>query len=144
MLALLKNKQQKIASVTLSIFIGGWLLLLCQTCLAAIDDNNDINEPVTELSDSCHTPEIDEPINEINDVHNEHCLGACDCDVLSVTINSEKSSDLTEKIKFSPDLYAYVVPQTTLSIRPPPAYRISTTPERSTLLPFQYYTVLLI
>ena len=141
MLVLLKNKQQKIASVTLSIFIGGWLLLLCQTCLAAIDDNN---KPVTEISDSCHSPEIDEPINEINDVHNKHCLGACDYDVLSVTVNSEKSSDLTGKIKFSPDLYTHAIPQITLSNRPPPTYRISTTPEWAILLPFQHYTVLLI
>ncbi len=142
MLIQLKNKQHKIASVTLSIFVGGWLLLLCQTCFAAINEIRENNQPVAEMTNSCHAPlSVDEDIK----VSEEHdCLGVCDCDVINVIINSEKNSDLIEKIKFSPDLYAYIVPQITLSNRAPPTYRISSTPERAILLPLQRYTVLLI
>ena len=143
MLMQLKDKQSKIASITLSLFIGGWLLLLCQTCLAAIDIDEH-NQQITEISNSCHVPEIDVPVNEKEDDNIEHCLGVCDCDDLSVTVNSEKSFDLTEKIKKSPDLYVYVVPQLTLSKRPVSNYRIVTPPERAIPLPLQNYTVLLI
>jgi predicted metal-binding protein len=144
MLILLKNKQHKIASVTLSMFVGSWLLLLCQTCLAAVDDINDHSKPTTELSNSCHAFAIDEPTNEKNNVHNELCLGACEFDDISVTVNSEKSSDINKKIKYSPDSYAYVVPQITLSNRASPTYRILAIPERAIFLPLQQYTVLLI
>ncbi len=115
-------------------------MLLCQTCFAGIDIN-DHSKQITEISNACHASEIDVSVNEEN--NNEHCLGACDCDDLSVTVNSEKSSDF-KKIKFSPDLYAYVVPQITLSNRALPTHRISTTLEQASLLPLKHFTVLLI
>ncbi len=146
MLVLLKNKQHKIASVTLSMFMGSWLLILCQNCLAAVNDINGQNKPASEISHSCHELDldIDDPRDKKNNVKNEHCLGVCDCDDLSVTINNEINSDLMEKIKFSPDLYTYYVPQITISNRAPPSYQILTMPERAILLPLQHYTVLLI
>ena len=125
-------------------FMGSWLLLLCQTCLAVVDDVNSQNQSTTELSNSCHAPDIEDSISENSNEHNKQCKGVCDCDDLSITINSEKNSDLTEKIKFSPDLYAYVVPKITLSNRALSNYRLSTTPERAIFLPLQHYTVLLI
>ena len=144
MLILLKNKQHKIASVTLSMFMGSWLLILCQNCLAAVNDINGQNKLASELSYSCHGSVVDDSIDKINDVINEHCLGVCDCDDLSVTVHNLKNSDLKEKIKFSPDLYAYFVPQITILNRASPGHQILTMPERAILLPLRHYTVLLI
>ena len=144
MLILRKNRQHKIASVTLSMFLGSWLLLLCQTCLAAVNDINGQNKPISEISRSCHEPDIDDSIDKINDLSNEYCLGVCDCNDLSVTVHNEMNSDLKEKIKFSPELFAYFVAPVTISNRALPAYQISITPERAIFPPLQYYTVLLI
>jgi len=124
--------------------MGSWLLILCQNCLAAVNDINGQNKLASELSYSCHGSVVDDSIDKINDVINEHCLGVCDCDDLSVTVHNLKNSDLKEKIKFSPELFAYFVTPATISNRAPPAYQILTTPERATFPPLQYYTVLLI
>ena len=107
MLVLFKNKQHKIASVALSIFMGSWLLLVCQACLSAVDDINTHSQAThsqatDERSDYCHNPNIDDSIDEISDVNSDHCLGVCDCDAITVTLNSDKNSDLIEKIKFLP------------------------------------------
>ena len=143
MLVLLKNKQPKIASVALSIFIGSWLLLVCQACLSAADNMNTHSQAIDEISNYCHNPDVDDSIDEISDVNSDHCLGVCDCDAITVTMNSDKNSDLIEKIKFSLDVYTYVEPEITISNRAPPGYRISTTPEQAIFLPQQHYTVLL-
>jgi hypothetical protein len=143
MLILLKNKQHKIASVTLAIIMGGWLLFVCQACLAAVDDINAQSETTDELSNYCHSPKIDDSIDKISDVNSDHCLGVCDCDAITISMNSEKSSDLIEKTKFSPDLYTYIEPQIKISSRAQPTYQLSTTPERAIFLPQQHYTVLL-
>ena len=124
-------------------FMGSWLLLVCQACLSAVDDITHV-EPADEILNNCHSPDIDDPVDEISDVSSDHCLGVCDCDAITVTLNSDKNSDLIEKIKFSLDLYSYVEPQITISSRASPGYRISTTPEQAIFLPLQHYTVLLI
>jgi len=140
MLILLKNKQHSIAAVTLSLFVGSWLFLLCQTCLAAINGTHEYDQTGTEMANSCHEQlSVDAGI----DKSEKHCPGTCDCDSITGTMISKSYSVLTEKIKFSPDLYVYTVPQIILSDWAPPAYRIPTTPERAVLLPLQHYTVLL-
>ena len=143
MLVLLNNKQHKISSVALSLFMGSWLLLVCQACLSAVDDINTHSEPIDEISNDCHGLNIDDSIDEISDVNSDHCLGVCDCDAITITMNSDKNSDPVEKIKFSLDVYTYVEPEITMSNRAPPGYRISATPERAIFLPQQHYTVLL-
>ena len=143
MLIQLKDKQHKLATIMLSLFIGGWLLLLCQTCFAAMDEIDSHNEPITEFSDPCHTPDADEAIEEKSSVSGAHCVGVCDCDVVTATISFEKKSELKEKTKFSQDLYAYTSTPLTLLNRAPPDYRLSKTPERAIFLPLQHYTVLL-
>lgn len=137
MLISFKNKQRKVASITLSMFMGSWLLLLCQTCFASNDSVHMADQQMGEMTMPCHESASIE-------LDKKTCFGSCDCDELNVTINSETNSEYKEKIKYSQDLHAYVVPQITLSNRAPPSYRISTAPERATLLPFQHYTVLLI
>tara|TARA_R110002096_G_scaffold43552_1_gene117661 strand:- start:27380 stop:27805 length:426 start_codon:yes stop_codon:yes gene_type:complete len=141
MFILLKNKQRPLASVALSLFVGSWLLLLCQSCLAATDEKNHFSEASTEQSAPCHEPLT---IGDDIDISEEHCLGACDCDEPSTTINGEMSPDSKGKSKYSQDIYAYTEPKKTLSNRAPPAYRISTMPEQAIFLLQQHFTVLLI
>jgi hypothetical protein len=144
MLIQLKNKQRKIASVTLSLFMGSWLLLLCQACLAVDEVNNHVETPI-ETTNSCHPSTTDNVTDEEEALNNEHCETSCDCDAVTINVSNVKNSELKEKIKFSLDLYAYLPSNLRLSIRAPPAYhRISSNPERAILLPLQNYTVLLI
>ncbi len=144
MLITLKHSQSQIASVVLSIFLGSWLLLFCQTCIAVMDDIDDNKTQSSELSNSCHSSEVDESITEKDETINDHCLGACDCDVITATVSSDKSSELAGKIKFSPDLFVYVAFEIVSSKRAPPGHRIPATPDQAILLPHQRYTVLLI
>jgi hypothetical protein len=145
MLILLKNQQHKIASVTLSLFMGSWLLLFCQTCVAAFDQIESQNETKTVLSDFCHAPDIDNT-NEIAVENDAHCYGVCDCDEMTttVTVKGDSNHENQQKIKYLSDLYASVNSQLTLHHHSPPTYRISTLPEQAIFLPQQFYTVLLI
>ncbi|MFT5395984.1 MAG: hypothetical protein ACI85N_001172 [Gammaproteobacteria bacterium] len=143
MLMQFKSKQRKIASISVSLFMGSWLLLLCQTCFAANNDIKSHSEPSTETSSSCHTPE-NIALEQTSKVNDEHCLGACDCDAITIAVSTDKNSELKEKTKYSPDIYTYLTPEIIISTRAPPSYRISTTPERALLLPLQTYSVLLI
>jgi len=141
MLIALKNQQRNIVSVVLSLFIGSWLLLLCQACLASPDHIQMTDQQMSEMTVSCHEP-VSSKVN--NDSSKEHCYGACDCDGTTVTLNSDKHSDPISKIKFTQDLYAYIEPQITVSNKASSNYRIHTPPERAILLPHQTYNVLLI
>jgi hypothetical protein len=143
MLMHFKNKQRRLATFTLSAFLGSWLLLLCQTCFAANDDSRTHQEASAEMPISCHTPE-NVALEQTNAVDDEHCLGVCDCDSLTITFSSDKSSELKEKIKYSPDLYSYIQPEVIISSRAPPGSRIFTIPDGAILLPLQTYNVLLI
>ena len=143
MLMQFKNKQRKIACVTVSLFMGSWLLLLCQTCFAVNNDIKNHSEPSTEASISCHTPE-NIALEQTSEANDEHCLGVCDCDAITIAVSTDKNSEIKEKTKYSPDIYTYATPEIIISTRAPPSYRISTTPERAILLPLQTYNVLLI
>lgn len=143
MLTHFNNKQHKNTYGILSIFMGSWLLVLCQSCFASDEDIKSHHEPVAEIKTSCHTPEIIE-LEEINVIDDEHCLGVCDCDAMTVTFSSDKNSELKEKTKYSPEIYNYVSSEINISTRAPPNYRISTIPDRANLLPLQTYSVLLI
>ncbi len=141
MLLTLINRQHKIVFAMLSLFVGTWLLLLCQTCLASTDPMQMVDQPIDEMTSSCHESA---PSNIDNDLSKEHCLGACDCDAITATANSDKSSELISKIKVTQDIYAYIEPITKLSNRAPPNFRIVTPPEKAILLPFRKYNILLI
>ncbi|MBL1140976.1 MAG: hypothetical protein HND53_03010 [Proteobacteria bacterium] len=141
----LKNKQRKIASITLSFFMGSWLLLLCQTCFATNDNIKSHHESSDETPVSCHIPE-NIALEEINIIDDDRCLGVCDCDcdAMTITFSSDKNSELKEKTKYSSDLYSYISLEIIISTRAPPGYRIFTIPERAIFLPLQTYNVLLI
>ncbi len=140
MLISLNHSQHKIASAILSFFVGSWLLLLCQACLAVSTDIRDNNETPVELSNSCHDSGIKQAIDENND----HCLGACDCDVSLVTMNSDIGADVSQKIKSPADLYVFINTPTTLPVLSSLPYRLLKIPERAIRLPFQTYNILLI
>lgn len=144
MLMHLNNKRRKFASGILFMFMGSWLFLLCQTCLALTEDITSHKEPSSSgAADSCHT--LQEGIqSEINYIDDEHCLGACDCDALTVTVQSEKNSELKDRIKFNTDAIAIIAPRTALSNRAPPGYPYFSLPERAKRPPFYTYNVLLI
>lgn len=150
MLIHIKNRQQKIASVTLTIFLGSWLLFLCQACIAftvSPANHQAINEINKEAKEACHDKDIpfyiEETSSELNNADTQHCLGVCDCDAIATTLNSDKSPDITAKIKLLPDLHVFVEPQIRISNQLTSAYRISPPPERAIFLPQQHYTVLL-
>ncbi len=139
MLISLKHKQHKTASVTLSIFVGSWLLVLCQTCLADVEYDKPDVKP-----EACHITISEDVIDDVSAINDEHCPAACDCDAIILTMNSEKKSESKEKIKFSADVFSLVILKFTQSTRAPPAYRIPVPPERAILLPLQNYSILLI
>jgi hypothetical protein len=143
MLIHIKNKQSKFASLTLSVFFGSWLLLLCQTCFATNNDINSQHESSSEIPVSCHTPE-DIVLEEVNIEDKEHCYGVCDCDAITVTVQTEKNSELKENIKFKADVVAITSPKASLSNRAPPGSLYSSSPERAIKPPFYTYNVLLI
>lgn len=136
MLIQLKNKQRKSATMMLSVFVGGWLLLLCQTCFAS-NDNQMVDQQMNEMAMPCH----DSTSADSND---KECFGPCDCDELNVVINSDSNYGNNEKIKYSQDVYVSFEQKIRLSNRAPPSERISSPPERAVLLPLKSFNVLLI
>lgn len=142
MLIQFNKKQEKIASVTLSLFMSAWLLLLTQTCLAAFVDGN--SEIAIDSSGSCHHTATDNVTMDDESLNSEKCLGACDCNVTATTLSVEKTSELKEKIKISYDLDMGITSKIVTSHSSPVTYRISIPPERAILLPFQSYNILLI
>lgn len=141
MLISFTNKLQKIASITLALFVGSWLLFLCQTCLASVNNSQQHNQAVVDTTTSCHESA---PVDHEDNAGHKHCLGVCDCDAMAITMNSDKAVDLVQKIKYIPDLFFYIESQPVLSYLAPPTSRIFTPPERAILLPLQSYNVLLI
>ncbi len=147
---MLKNRQHNIAVATLTLFLGSWLLFVCQACLAIGGDVKDQHQATTDALESCHDAGLKDgiqypvdPINEVSSVNTGHCLGVCDCDAIAATLNSDKSPNLLDKLKVSADLIAFVEPQIFLPNHFSYAYRLTPTPERAIFLPQQHYTVLL-
>lgn len=140
MLMTLNNKRQKIATSLLSIFLGSWLLLLCQTC-SAFTEAAVHHESSTDISSPCHELDKDKQPTNTND---EHCLGACDCDDLIATVQSEKNSALKDNIKYKANLIAIISPEIILSYHTSPENPDSLFPEHKRKPPFYTYNVLLI
>ena len=136
MLMQLKNKQHKLATMMLSIFVGSWLLLLCQTCFAS-NDNQMPEQQMEEMAMPCHD-------STSVDTNDKECFGPCDCDELNVVINSDSNHGKNEKIKYFQDVYVSFEQKINLSNRAPPSGLISPPPERAILLPLKSFNVLLI
>lgn len=136
MLMRLNLKQHKLATMMLSIFVGSWLLLLCQTCFAS-NDNQMSEQQMEEMAMPCHD-------STSVDTNDKECFGPCDCDELNVVINSDSNHGKNEKIKYSQDVYFSFEQKINHSNRAPPDERISSPPDRAILLPLKSFNVLLI
>jgi hypothetical protein len=136
MLIELKNKHHKLATMMSSVFVGGWLLLLCQTCFAS-NDNQMIDQQTDEMTMPCHD-------STSADSNSKECFGPCDCDELNVVINSDSNFGNNEKVKYSQDVFVSFEHKIKLSNRSPPSKRISSPPARAILLPLEFFNVLLI
>lgn len=145
MLIRLKNKEKNIASTAIAIFVGGWLLLFCQTCFAASQASDSIGLSQNEIEYSCHT--ANDETNKVvryDNSDDDHCLGICDCDEITASLNSIEKTAHSDKfhkvsldsipssISFKNKIASYLT-RHSLSI-----------PERAILLPLQRYAVLLI
>ena len=146
MLIWLGNKEKDIASTAIAIFVGSWLLLFCQTCFATLQDTNSISFSQSETINSCHTTdnETDNPEEQYNS-DDDHCLGICDCDEITASLNSFEKTGTLDKFqkKVSIDSLAASISLKYLEISHS-TYQIPAPPERAILLPLKRYAVLLI
>jgi hypothetical protein len=141
----LRNKEKNIASTAITMFVGSWLLLFCQTCFATSQDTSSIVPSQSNTVYSCHTTDNEpEKLTEDYNTDDDHCLGVCDCDELTASLNTiEKTAQSDKFHKIFPDS----VPAS-ISFRNKIASNLThhslPIPERAILLPLQRYTALLI
>ena len=146
MLLRLKNSEKKIASSILTIFVGGWLALFCQTCFATLESNEVIALSDSEVIERCHeTDGITDKVDIQHVLNSDRCSGACACDDIPASLNSAgtvKSSDKFKNITFDDNIAVLSnepeqqIAQTT--------YPIGIFPKQAILLPLKHFTVLLI
>jgi len=147
MLIQLESKQRKIALVTLSLFMGSWLLLLCQICFASLQDTDSTSYSQEETVIPCHT--IDSGTEKLKGQCNpddDNCSGVCDRDKMTAALNSVEKTGHSDKFhKLSIDSFPASV-----SFKDKIAINLALTryrlpfPERAILLPQQRYVVFLI
>jgi len=141
----LRNKEKNIASTAIAMFVGGWLLLFCQTCFAASQDNGSIGLSQNNTEYTCHTAdsETDKPVEHYN-TDDDHCLGVCDCDEVTASLNTVEKTGHSDKFnKLSIDTFP-----ASISFKNKLASNLTNhslpIPERAILLPLQRYALLLI
>jgi len=101
----LRNKEKNIASTAITMFVGSWLLLFCQTCFATSQDTSSIVPSQSNTEYSCHTAgdETDKLVEHYN-TDDDHCLGVCDCDEVTASLNTiEKTGHADKFHKVFPD-----------------------------------------
>jgi hypothetical protein len=141
----LRNKEKNIASTAITMFVGSWLLLFCQTCFATSQDTSSIVPSQSNTEYSCHTAdnETDKLVERYN-TDDDHCLGVCDCDQLTASLNTVEKAGHSDKFnKLSIDS----VPASISFKNKIASYRTHLSlpiPERAILLPLQRYSLLLI
>jgi len=145
MITWLKNKEKDIASTAIAMFVGSWLLLFCQTCFAASQESDSTGLSQNKIEYSCHTADNEtDKLAEHFNTDDDHCLGVCDCDEITASLNTvEKTSHSDKFHKLTIDsvpasilFKAKIVSNLTRHSLP--------IPERAILLPLQRYAVLLI
>ncbi|RKZ49056.1 MAG: hypothetical protein DRQ48_08550 [Gammaproteobacteria bacterium] len=141
----LRNKEKNIASTAIAMFVGSWLLLFCQTCFANSQDTNSIDLSQSKTESSCHTVESEtDKLVEHYSSDDDHCLGVCDCDEVTASLNTvEKTGNSDKFYKLSID----TVPASILfknKIASNLTRHILPIPERAIILPLQRYALLLI
>ncbi|MEQ8937728.1 MAG: hypothetical protein RLT30_03430 [Gammaproteobacteria bacterium] len=107
MFALIRKRQQTMAIATLSLFMGAWLLLLCQSCFANDEVNSAaLHDKVVEL-EHCHDDSQQADLTQ-NYETEEHCTGVCDCDESTILMHSKEQNKEKNSYKFSPDI-VYII-----------------------------------
>lgn len=142
----LKNKEKNIATSVLTIFVGGWLVLFCQTCFATLESNVLIALSDNETIERCHpTDNITDKVDEQYAQDSDHCLGVCDCDDVPASLNSTDTAKSPDKFK-NTSFYDNIVALSNESeqeiVRA--TYPIAIFPEQAIILPLKHFTVLLI
>ncbi len=142
----LRNKEKDIASTAIAMFVGSWLLLFCQTCFAVSKDTYSIDISQNKTEYSCHAAdnETDKLVEHYNS-DDDHCLGICDCDEITASLNSIEKTGYLDKFHKKVSIDS-VVASISFKYREisSSTYQISGPPERAILLPLQRYTVFLI
>jgi len=145
MITWLKNKEKSIASTVIAMFVGSWLLLFCQTCFAASQDTGSIGLSQSKTEYLCHTADDEtDKLAEHFNTDDDHCLGVCDCDEITASLNNVEKithSDKFQKVSLDSislsnsfnNIIAANLTRHSLPI-----------PERAILLPLHCYAVLLI
>ncbi|MCH9047686.1 MAG: hypothetical protein IH836_01885 [Proteobacteria bacterium] len=142
----LRNKEKDIASTAIAMFVGSGLLLFCQTCFAISNDTYSIDISQNKTEYSCHTAdnETDKLVEHYNS-DDDHCLGICDCDEITASLNSIEKTGYLDKFHKKVSIDS-VVASISFKYREisSSTYQISGPPERAILLPLQRFTVFLI
>ena len=141
----LRNKEKDIASTAIAMFVGSWLLLICQTCFATSQDIDSIGLSQNNTEYTCHTSEneADKLVEDYNS-DDDHCLGVCDCDEVTASLNT------IEKTAQSDKFHKVFLDNTPASVSFKNKIASNLThhslpiPERAILLPLQRYSILLI
>jgi len=140
----LRNKEKDIASTAIAMFVGSWLLLFCQTCFATSQETNSLDFSQNKTEYNCHTTEneTDKLVEDYNS--DDHCLGVCDCDEVTASLNTIEKTGQSDKFH---KVFLDNVPAS-ISFKNKIASNLThhgfPIPERAILLPLQRYTALLI
>ncbi len=142
----LRNKEKDIASTAIAMFVGSGLLLFCQTCFAISNDTYSIDISQNKTEYSCHTAdnETDKLVEHYNS-DDDHCLGICDCNEITASLNSIEKTGYLDKFHKKVSIDS-VVASISFKYREisSSSYQISGPPEQAIFLPLQRYTVFLI
>ena len=145
MLIWLRNKERNIASTAIAMFVGSGLLLFCQTCFAISNDTYSIDISQHKIESSCHT--TGKETNKLVEHYNSddaHCLGICDCDEITVSLNNVEKTAHSDKFH---KVYLDSIPSS-MSFKNKIASDLTRhslpIPEQAILLPLQRCVVLLI
>lgn len=150
MFAWTESRKKQFASATLMLFLASWLMFICQACFASFDEAEPAIHQAGSTTTSCHTTDShnhDQTVKPVAADH--HCLGACDCNEISASLNSAtnsftKTEKPAEKFYYFPAAitsFPSVVNFQKAFTQPHP---IPLLPDRAIFLPYQHYVVLLI
>lgn len=141
-----ENRIKPIASATLMAFFASWLMFVCQTCFASLQEAELVILPSETTNTSCHTADSSHHEQTVKPVAADtHCLGACDCDQLSASLNSvSKTENTAEKALYFPVAIASISSVVDFHKSYTQPHPVPVIPERAIFLPHQHYVVLLI
>ena len=145
MLSWFRIRQRRLTQGLVLAFMGAWLSLVCQNCMAgaatAIDDSDKL------ASQHCMQDETAGK-NSVTDLSDIHSKGLCDCNETVATFSNHRSAAAIDKIQnvcpHNPPNFIQSSPLTySIGLQNFSTSR-SISPERAHYLPFERFCVLLI